>query len=96
LVVEMLTGSRPWPDLTQMQALFRVSWVGKERENGGRLKADLCVCRGHPQIGSSAKPSIPGDISADAVDFLTRTFEIDHTKRPHASELLMHPFIVDQ
>lgn len=25
LVVEMLTGEHPWPDLTQMQAIFRVS-----------------------------------------------------------------------
>jgi mitogen-activated protein kinase kinase kinase len=25
LVVEMLTGEHPWPNLTQMQAIFRVS-----------------------------------------------------------------------
>ena len=24
LVIEMLTGEHPWPDLTQMQAIFRV------------------------------------------------------------------------
>lgn len=27
LVIEMLTGSHPWPDLTQMQAIFRVRCV---------------------------------------------------------------------
>jgi mitogen-activated protein kinase kinase kinase len=40
-----------------------------------------------------AKPAIPSDISPEATDFLTRTFEIDHTARPTAAELLQHPFI---
>jgi serine/threonine protein kinase len=44
LVVEMLTGSRPWPDLTQMQALFRVSWVGESaRRERGRADSGTSV-----------------------------------------------------
>lgn len=46
------------------------------------------------QIGSSAKPAFPSDISADAEDFLNKTFELDHNLRPSASELLFHPWIV--
>lgn len=45
------------------------------------------------QIGSSAKPAIPSDTTADAQDFLTRTFEIDHETRPSAFDLLQHPWI---
>nr|ODN98849.1 STE/STE11 protein kinase [Cryptococcus depauperatus CBS 7855] len=67
LVVEMLTGTHPWADLTQMQAIFR--------------------------IGSSARPTMPSDISSEAADFLQKTFEIDHTKRPTAGQLLAHSFI---
>ncbi|KAJ9096010.1 hypothetical protein QFC21_005374 [Naganishia friedmannii] len=62
LVIEMLTGSHPWPDLTQMQAIFR--------------------------IGQMSKPTIPTDISAEAVEMLERTFEIDHHARPDAGGLL--------
>ncbi|KAJ9111554.1 hypothetical protein QFC20_002527 [Naganishia adeliensis] len=62
LVIEMLTGEHPWPDLTQMQAIFR--------------------------IGQMSKPTIPTDISPDAVAMLEATFEIDHHARPDASELL--------
>src|SRR4051794_31889622 len=47
------------------------------------------------QIGSlAAKPGIPTDISAEAQDFLTRTFEFNHEARPGAGELLQHPWIV--
>jgi mitogen-activated protein kinase kinase kinase len=45
------------------------------------------------KIGSSAKPSIPSDISADAQEFLQRTFELNHDARPSAEELLEHPWI---
>ncbi|KAF8924396.1 ATP binding [Dissophora ornata] len=50
LVVEMFTGTHPFPQFSQMQALF--------------------------QIGSNCTPDIPEDISDDAKDFLTRTFEV--------------------
>ncbi|MCO5604667.1 hypothetical protein L7F22_058837 [Adiantum nelumboides] len=55
LVVEMISGTHPWANLNQMQALFK--------------------------IGSLAKPSLPEEISAEAVDFLNKTFELDHNKR---------------
>ena len=45
------------------------------------------------QIGQSAKPAIPSDISTEAADFLTKTFEIDHTARPSAGELLQHAWL---
>ncbi|KAG0237968.1 ATP binding [Actinomortierella wolfii] len=50
LVVEMFTGTHPFPQFSQMQALF--------------------------QIGSNCTPDIPEDISNDAKDFLSRTFEV--------------------
>lgn len=45
------------------------------------------------QIGSSAKPSIPADISSDAQNFLAKTFELDYEARPSAQELLLHPWL---
>lgn len=47
------------------------------------------------QIGMSSKPTIPPDISADAENFLQRTFELDHESRPSAAELLKHPWIAN-
>lgn len=70
LVVEMISGTHPWANLNQMQALFK--------------------------IGSLAKPSLPDEISAAAVDFLNKTFELDYNKRPSAEELLKHPFITEE
>lgn len=68
LIVEMLTGTHPFPDLTQMQAIFKIGTSG-------------------------AKPTFPSDISADAVDFLSKSFEIDQARRPNATELLEHAFV---
>ncbi|KAJ4463215.1 hypothetical protein C8J55DRAFT_539124 [Lentinula edodes] len=53
---------------------------------------------GHAQftIGSSAKATIPSDISSEAYNFLTRTFDVDYEARPSASELLQHPFITQK
>ncbi|KAF9052985.1 kinase-like domain-containing protein [Panaeolus papilionaceus] len=45
------------------------------------------------KIGSSARPTIPSDISPEAQDFLRKTFEINHELRPSADELLNHPWI---
>ncbi|ORZ28770.1 kinase-like domain-containing protein [Lobosporangium transversale] len=67
LVVEMFTGTHPFPQFSQMQALF--------------------------QIGSNCTPDIPEDISDDAKDFLSRTFEVDYHVRPSAQILLGHLFI---
>ena len=68
LIVEMFTGSRPFPSMTTLQTLFA---VGSNNE----------------------KPSIPEVASKDAKDFLGKTFEIDHTKRPGADELLRERFL---
>ena len=45
------------------------------------------------QIGSSAKPTIPRDISPEADHFLQLTFELNHEARPSAAELLEHPWL---
>jgi len=46
------------------------------------------------KIGGSrdASPTIPDNAGTDAQDFLRRTFEIDHNKRPTADELLLSGF----
>ena len=36
---------------------------------------------------------MPNDISPDASNFLDRSFEINHSARPTAKQLLEHPFI---
>jgi len=97
LVVEMLTGAHPWANLTQMQAIFRVSTRFRPRCTWP-ARADsphlvsLSLSR-PPQIGSSVRPTVPDDISTEADDFLEQTFEIDHHDRPSARELLEHGFI---
>lgn len=68
LIVEMFTGSHPYPDCSQLQAIFRI---------GTR----------------SAAPEIPEKASEEAKEFLGRTFELDHEKRPSADELLGSNFI---
>lgn len=86
LVVEMLTGEHPWARLTQTQAIFKVCDI---RFLG--LFPDLThMFAFHSQIGQSAKPEIPSDISSGAEDFLKKTFEIQYTCRPSAGELLEH------
>ncbi|GAB7349206.1 hypothetical protein MBLNU459_g8132t1 [Dothideomycetes sp. NU459] len=46
------------------------------------------------KIGNSseARPDIPENASAEAKEFLERTFEIEHEKRPSADELLKYAF----
>ncbi|KAK9457505.1 kinase-like domain-containing protein [Dipodascopsis uninucleata] len=68
LVVEMFTGTHPFPEFSQMQALFK--------------------------IGTLCAPEIPKNASEEARDFLKQTFELDHLKRPSASELLDHSFAI--
>jgi mitogen-activated protein kinase kinase kinase len=48
------------------------------------------------QIGSSAKPTIPSDISTEADNFLQLTFDLDYEKRPSATECLQHPWLVQK
>jgi len=45
------------------------------------------------KIGSSAKPTIPSDVSSEADEFMQKTFNLDYQARPGASELLAHPWI---
>ncbi|MCJ1275580.1 ATP binding [Puttea exsequens] len=68
LIVEMFTGTHPFPNCSQLQAIFQIG-------------------------NSSAKPNTPDVASQEGKDFLSRTFEIDHEKRPSADELLLSPFL---
>ena len=68
LVVEMFTGNHPYPDCSQLQAIFKIG-------------------------NSKASPTLPENASEDAKTFLGQTFEIDHNKRPDASELLASKFL---
>ncbi|QIW97769.1 hypothetical protein AMS68_003287 [Peltaster fructicola] len=76
LVVEMFTGSHPHPNLTQLQALFKIGHSGVNAE--------------------AAKPDLPEGASKAAKDFLSRTFEIEHEKRPTAAELLVSEFCMQK
>lgn len=68
LVVEMFTGNHPYPDCTQLQAIFKIG-------------------------NSKASPTLPDIASEEGKTFLQQTFEIDHTQRPSADELLLSPFL---
>lgn len=68
LVIEMMTGNHPFPDCSQLQAIFKIG-------------------------GAKISPTIPDDASPDAKVFLSQTFEVEHTKRPSAEELLLSPFL---
>ncbi|KAI1500574.1 kinase-like domain-containing protein [Biscogniauxia marginata] len=68
LVVEMMTGTHPFPDCSQLQAIFKIG-------------------------GGKAAPTIPESASPEAVEFLSKTFEIDHNLRPSADDLMLSPFL---
>ncbi|KAI1492133.1 kinase-like domain-containing protein [Biscogniauxia mediterranea] len=68
LVVEMMTGTHPFPDCSQLQAIFKIG-------------------------GGKAAPTIPDSASPEAVEFLSKTFEIDHNLRPSADDLMLSPFL---
>ncbi|RFU35893.1 hypothetical protein B7463_g461, partial [Scytalidium lignicola] len=68
LVVEMMTGTHPFPDCSQLQAIFKIG-------------------------GAKISPTIPDHASTEAKTFLSQTFEVEHTKRPSADELLYSPFL---
>jgi mitogen-activated protein kinase kinase kinase len=86
LVVEMLTGSHPWPDLNQLQAMYQVS----------SFSYISFVLEAKFEIGKYAAPALPNDISPETAQFLNRTFDLDHSARPTAAELLQHPFCTDE
>ncbi|KAF7904549.1 hypothetical protein EAF00_001883 [Botryotinia globosa] len=68
LVIEMMTGTHPFPDCSQLQAIFKIG-------------------------GARISPTVPDEASSDAKIFLASTFEVEHTKRPSADELLLSPFL---
>lgn len=68
LVVEMMTGTHPFPDCSQLQAIFKIG-------------------------GAKVSPTVPSIASHEAQIFLKKAFEVEHTKRPTAEELLISPFL---
>ncbi|KAJ3829033.1 ste11-like protein [Lentinula raphanica] len=81
---------------TQKADIWSVGCLVVEMLTGEHPWAQLTQMQAIFQIGSSAKPTIPSDISSEARDFLTRTFDVDYEARPSASELLKHPFITQK
>lgn len=67
LIVEMFTGKHPFPDFSQMQAIFK--------------------------IGTHITPQIPEWCTAEAKDFLVKTFELDYENRPDAVDMLGEAFL---
>ncbi|KIK57786.1 hypothetical protein GYMLUDRAFT_246768 [Collybiopsis luxurians FD-317 M1] len=78
---------------TQKADIWSVGCLVVEMLTGEHPWAQLTQMQAIFKIGSSAKPTIPSDITSEAHDFLTSTFEVNYEARPTASELLQHPFI---
>jgi len=78
---------------TKKADIWSVGCLVVEMLTGEHPWAQLTQMQAIFKIGSSAKPTIPSDISADAQEFLQRTFELDQDARPSAEELLEHPWI---
>ncbi|KAL6305267.1 hypothetical protein BKA93DRAFT_220477 [Sparassis latifolia] len=81
---------------TQKADIWSVGCLVVEMLTGEHPWAQLTQMQAIFKIGSSAKPTIPADISAEAENFLQLTFELNHKARPTAAELLKHPWIVNQ
>ncbi|KAF9242128.1 Pkinase-domain-containing protein [Melanogaster broomeanus] len=96
-----LQGSVFWmaPEVVQQKAhtgaadIWSVGCLVVEMLTGEHPWAQLTQMQAIFKIGQSAKPAIPSDISAEAADFLTKTFNIDHTARPSAGGLLQHAWL---
>jgi serine/threonine protein kinase len=58
LVVEMLTGSHPWPDLNQLQAMYQVSphFLSSNETNDRLVNTQLQLCQMifHPKLLNSS------------------------------------------
>lgn len=84
LIVEMFTGSHPHPNCTQLQAIFKIG--------GGRKKGKNAETQASVDESNSARPDLPEQASEDAKEFLGKTFEIEHERRPTAAELMESKF----
>ncbi|KXN86865.1 Serine/threonine-protein kinase STE11 [Leucoagaricus sp. SymC.cos] len=73
--------------------IWSVGCLVVEMLTGEHPWAQLTQMQAIFKIGSSAKPAIPSDISAEAADFLAFTFELDQNARPSAQALSQHPFL---
>ncbi|TBU35895.1 Pkinase-domain-containing protein [Dichomitus squalens] len=99
-----LQGSVFWmaPEVVQQKAytfkadIWSVGCLVVEMLTGEHPWPHLSQMQAIFKVGSAkAKPSIPPDISAEAVNFLELTFELDHELRPSAADLLKHPWIAN-
>ncbi|KAL4253160.1 protein kinase superfamily protein [Abortiporus biennis] len=79
---------------TQAADIWSIGCLVVEMLTGEHPWAQLTQMQAIFKIGSSARPTIPPDISPEAEDFLNKTFDLDHEARPTAAELLKHPWIV--
>jgi len=78
---------------TRKADIWSVGCLIVEMLTGEHPWAQLSQMQAIFKIGSSAKPTIPSDISAEAVKFLQLTFELNHEARPDAVDLLEHVWI---
>lgn len=81
---------------TQKADIWSVGCLVVEMLTGEHPWAQLTQMQAIFKIGMSSKPAIPADISPEAEDFLQLTFELNHEKRPSATELLKHPWVASQ
>ncbi|KAG1831708.1 Pkinase-domain-containing protein [Suillus variegatus] len=96
-----LQGSVFWmaPEVVKQTAhtsaadIWSVGCLVVEMLTGEHPWAQLTQMQAIFKIGQSAKPAIPSDISSEAQVFLTKTFDLDHSARPSAGELLQHPWV---
>jgi len=78
---------------TRKADIWSVGCLIVEMLTGEHPWAQLSQMQAIFKIGSSAKPTIPSDISAEADKFLQLTFELNHEARPDALDLLQHVWI---
>ncbi|QRV86100.1 mitogen activated protein kinase kinase kinase [Ceratobasidium sp. AG-Ba] len=73
--------------------IWSVGCLVVEMLTGQHPWAQLTQMQAIFKIGSSARPTIPPDITKEAENFLNRTFELDYTIRPTAADLLNDPWV---
>ncbi|KAI1795796.1 Pkinase-domain-containing protein [Ganoderma leucocontextum] len=97
-----LQGSVFWmaPEVVQQKAytfkadIWSVGCLVVEMLTGEHPWPHLSQMQAIFKVGTAkAKPTIPPDVSTEAVSFLELTFELDHEIRPSAADLLKHPWI---